>query len=216
MSEPSEERKLTQAEEKRQRLFEATIERLRKQGYAMKDLTVEAKKANLWGSLYGLLLAVLFAIPFFFLLPRDAFHRSDDFIWKYVILIVSYVAAIVVHELIHGATWAMFTPDKWKNISFGVLWKTLNPYCTCNQPLTRGQYLAGLLAPCVVLGLVPCVVSWFNHSGWILAFGFVMTMSAGGDLLIGSLILKTRTPPETLYYDHPTQIGLVLFEKNAD
>jgi hypothetical protein len=43
----------------------------------------------------------------------------------FIVLIATI--GIILHELIHGITWAKYTKDGFKSIRFGVLWKFLTP-----------------------------------------------------------------------------------------
>ena len=64
--------------------------------------------------------------------------------------LVAFFAGVVVHELIHGLVWSFFCKDGLHSIHFGFQLKTLTPYCHCAQPLDKGGYIAGTLAPGVV------------------------------------------------------------------
>ena len=65
----------------------------------------------------------------------------------------------------------------------------------------------------VVLGIIPAVVSCFIGGFYLNCFAIFMIISAGGDLLVMWLILRTRFEGDVYFVDHPTQIGLVAFVK---
>jgi hypothetical protein len=91
----------------------------------------------------------------------------------------------------------------------------LTPYCTCKCPLTKGKYIIGALMPLLILGLLPMAVGIGIGSFFWLLLGIIMTVSAGGDIMIVMMIMKYKSQAEDiLYLDHPTQAGGVLFEKN--
>ena len=213
MKEKDTERKLTEAEQRRLDAFKVKSGELLSQGYEMEDLTVSPMKANTTGVLYGMLLALPFAVLFFLITDSSSMLRGEGFLFHYVMFFVVMFVLIVIHELIHGLTWSVSTENGFRSIEFGVIWKTLNPYCTCSEPLTKSQYMAGLLMPCLLLGVVPCLISYFTRNLWYLAMGAVMIMSAGGDILIGTLLLRHRSRSDDLFLDHPTDIGLVCFRK---
>ena len=207
------ERKLTKAEARRQARFLAQIEAYEAEGWQRRDLTASAAKANIVGSFYGLLLCIPLAVLFILLGGAPITQPGEDFLFRWLGLVAALLVLTVAHELIHGLTWARFAKAGWKSIEFGVIWKSLNPYCTCAEPMGRGQYLTALLMPCLVLGIVPSLIACFTHSLWLLAAGLLMTAAAGGDLLIAVLILRSKMPAGTLYLDHPTEIGLVCFTR---
>ena len=207
------ERKLTEAEARRLERFREQMARLEADGWQRHDLTVSPAKANTLGSFYGLLLCVPLTLLFFVLGGGTLSRPGDDFILRWGILLAVILVLTVVHELIHGLTWARFSKEGWRSIEFGVIWKSLNPYCTCAEAMGRVQYLAALLMPCFVLGVLPSLAACLTHSFWLLIAGLIMTASAGGDLLIASVILKNKMPAGTRYLDHPTEIGLVCFTR---
>jgi len=205
-------RKLTKQEEERLLYFEQLSADLLKEGYQKKDITAPALRANVLGTVYGLIAALPF-VALFVLMHNKYLEVGDNYMRNYAITLIIIFAFIVVHELIHGLTFSMFTDNGFKDIAFGVIWKSLNPYCSCRQPLNRKQYLLALLMPCFVLGIIPCIISLFNHNAWVLFLGAIMISAAGGDLLISTMILKYKDKNESLYLDHPTNIGVVVFEK---
>lgn len=216
MSKVDKERKLTSAEIKRLNIYNEIIKKLEANNYLKNDLTTTPLKANTLGVLYGILLATPFVILYFITADKSSYGVSDSFFANYIIWFIALLFLIVVHELLHGLTWSIFTKEKLKSISFGIIWKSLNPYCTCNEALKRNEYILGLLMPCIVLGIIPAIISLFNHNNWWLVTGAVMIMSAGGDLLILKMILDHKGSNDDLYLDHPTEIGLTVFEKRKD
>lgn len=212
MKRNEEKQQLTKDEEKRLAAFTERAARLAEDGYTQTELTVSSGKANIVGPLYGLALAVPFIVLLIVFHKPGSFAESLTF-GRYLGFVAAILLAIPVHELIHGLTFCLFTKGKFKSISFGFNRQALAPYCTCTEALTKRQYLAGLLAPCLLLGVVPGIAAVIIDSVWILLFSAVMLMSAGGDLLIARLLLRHRTTGDALYFDHPTKIGLACFEK---
>ena len=207
-------RTLTKAEERRLAVFKEKKAQLEQEGYTAVDLTTTVERANLVGPLYGLLLCIPFVVLFYVLLMRNPdMFSGDSFFSSYWIFLLVFFVGIVVHELIHGLSWSMFAPAGFKSIEFGFIWKMLTPYCTCREPLNKKGYFVGLLMPCIVLGILPSLVACFTHSFGLLGFGLVMILGASGDLLIGKMILEKKFPDTALLLDHPTDVGLVVFQK---
>lgn len=209
-------RELSAAEKRRLANFNLISEELLEQRYRKTDLTCSVVKANTDGILYGLLVSIPFIVIYVLLNVKQlkqAFHVVDSFFSRFAVFWIILLILIVVHELIHGITWSRFTQNGFKDIEFGVIWKMLTPYCTCKEPLKKVPYILGTAMPCIVLGILPCIISWFTHSGWLLGIGVLMILSAGGDLLIIAMILKNKASASALYLDHPTEVGLIVFEK---
>ena len=128
---------------------------------------------------------------------------------------VLFIVLIVVHELIHGITWGLFVKGGIKqNIEFGFIVQSLTPYCACKAPMGKVPYILGSIMPCIVLGILPAIAGFILSDMTIFGLGAMLILCAGGDLLITQMILTHKTDAkEVLYYDHPTEIGVIAFEK---
>ena len=143
-------RELTEAEKRRMEKFEAMSESMIAQGYRKVELTVSVVFANVF--------SVILFIPVFGLSLWIFFSRNPDtefHAWSAtgIILLISFVVLTVVHELIHGLSWSIFTRHHWQDIEFGFMKQYMTPYCTCGTPLGKGPYIAGALMPLIVRGL---------------------------------------------------------------
>ncbi len=206
-------RKLTPAEKRRLAAYEVISQELEGQGYRRTELTVGIVKANIFAMIMGIPVAVIGFILFL------AVNWGRDIRWMsgnmMLLIVLAMLVLIVVHELIHGITWALFADHHFGDIEFGFMKEYLTPYCTCKCPLTKGKYIIGALMPLLILGLLPMAVGIGSGSFFWLLLGIIMTVSAGGDIMIVMMIMKYKSQAEDiLYLDHPTQAGGVLFEKN--
>ena len=206
------ERKLSKDEEKRLEEFEKLSIEMEEKGYQMRPLTVSIVKANL----FAIALAVpvfIGGIILFFLLHKDG--DIDFGIFSNPILFTAAVLLLtLVHELIHGSTWACFTKNHFRDIAFGFMKQYLTPYCSCKVPLHKSAYITGSLMPLILLGIVPAVIAEIIGSFPLLIISLVMITEAAGDILIVINTLKYRSDAEDiLYLDHPTQAGGVIFER---
>ncbi len=133
-----------------------------------------------------------------------------------LLVLVAFLALIVAHELIHGLVWGICAKRHWKAVSFGVIWKYLTPYCTCDEPLSRRAYVADALAPTIVLSLVPVAVAYVTGSILWLGIGLLMILGGGGDLAIVLKMLRFKPDDaDVLYLDHPYECGLVAFVRSS-
>ena len=177
-------RELTEAEKRRAELFQKTKAELEGQGYEMKELTCSIIKANTLGILYAAILAAPFLIAYFCMkLPMP----GEDTSWQPIVLFVLFMLSFIV--------------------------QALTPYCTCKVPMKKGCYLIGSVMPCFLLGVVPCIVALVIGNFFVMIFGALGILGGGGDLLVSQMILCHKGTKEQLYLDHPTKIGLALFEK---
>lgn len=203
------ERKLTEAELKRKAEFEKLTEELAKEGYQPNHITIGVFAANI--------LAIVAALPFIVLLVVAfcAFgHTLEVGRFTFLIAYGAFLLLIVVHELIHGITWACFAKDGWKSISFGFIKEYLTPYCTCNQPMRKYQMILGSMMPTIVLGFIPGIVAVMIGSTELLFIAILMIIGGGGDLLVTfKLLAYKRNGKDVLFIDHPYELGTAVFEK---
>ena len=206
-------RKLSTKEQRRLNVFEATCERLLEEGYKKTNLTIGIVKANLFVLLLAIPVVAIGVLLFVWRNPIGLLRPTPyGSLW----FIVLFVVLIVVHELLHGLTWSLFSEHHFKDIDFGFMKEYLTPYCTCSVPLSKSHYILGALMPCIVLGIMPTALGILLGSHLWFWTGIIMVLSAGGDLMIVWKVLRFKKQPESkevLIYDHPTQAGSVIFEK---
>lgn len=206
-------RKLSAKEQRRLDVFVATCERLLEEGYKKTNLTIGIVKANLFVLLLAIPVVAIGVLLFVWRNPIGLLRPTPQGSLWFVVL---FVVLIVVHELLHGLTWSLFSEHHFKDIDFGFMKEYLTPYCTCAVPLSKSHYILGALMPCIVLGIIPAALGIFMGSHLWFWTGIIMILSAGGDLMIVWKVLRFKKQPESqevLIYDHPTQAGSVIFEK---
>lgn len=208
------ERKLTPAEQKRKEQFALVCEEMERQGYRKIDLTIGVVKANLLALIVMLPFAVLSGAVVLsrvsFLSMAESMSPFDFLLYLLVMLLLT-----AVHEGIHALTWAMFGKDYWKSIRFGVIWKALTPYCTCLRPAKRGQYILGAAMPTLVLGIGLTAAAARVGIFWVFILALAMIFGGGGDFaIILKMLLHRQRGKEAVYYDHPYECGVVVFEKD--
>lgn len=171
-----------------------------------RKVTVNLTWANIFATILMVVLVLVSAILWLIIWGKpESFSPLSS-----LIFFGAFFLSIVVHELIHGMTWAHYTPEGWKSISFGIIWKMLTPYCHCDKPLKVRHYIIGALMPLFILGFAPLFIGFSLGLGWFVVYGVLMTCSAGGDILVA---WKLRNEPaENTVLDHPTEAGCIVYE----
>ena len=163
---------------------------------------------------------VLYGIFFLIWDYPDWFYKEklievmDQFRTNYLMFMGALIVGIVVHELIHGLTWAMYAKTGFKSISFGVMWKMLTPYCHCSEPLKISHYSIGALMPLIVLGILPSIAAICLKSLFWLTMGVIFIAAAAGDIMIVWNLRKEK--PENMVLDHPTEAGYLVYEEEPE
>jgi len=171
-----------------------------------RDLSVSMEQANLYGILFAFPAAAIQFVSFYLAYGLGAFEPT----WGILPLALVATLGIIVHEVIHGLSWAFFGKKPLSAISFGMLWKTLTPYAHCNEPLDLAAYRLGTFLPGLLLGILPFAVAMFTSSGDWFWFSLLHTTAASGDWLVLWVIRSVQ--PGALVEDHPTRAGCYLLE----
>ncbi|HEX2450905.1 MAG TPA: DUF3267 domain-containing protein [Gemmatimonadales bacterium] len=142
--------------------------------------------------------------------PGSVGAALDAFLATPWIWVPALIVGTVTHELVHGLTWAAAGRLPLRTIRFGLNWKALSPHAQCTLPLPAAAYRRGAAAPGLLLGILPALVGALAGAGTVAAFGWLMTLGAGGDLVV--LWLIRTLPGHVLVQDHPTRAGCVVLE----
>jgi hypothetical protein len=172
-----------------------------------KDISMPMSEAAGKSLLIAIPIAIIQVVSFFLLhgnpsTPVNANMTAYGFLLLF---------GILIHELIHMFTWALFAKKPLRVFKLGFQWKTLTPYAHCKEPMTIEPYRLGSFAPGLLLGFFPWVISLFSGNILLFFFGLLYTTAAGGDFLILWIIRNIK--PNTLVEDHPTNAGCYVIEQ---
>ncbi|WP_297983987.1 DUF3267 domain-containing protein [uncultured Chryseobacterium sp.] len=176
--------------------------------------TINLAKANVVAIGYLVVFAVLFGFLYFLVWGpefKSYFFNFKKKVFLFIPLLMFFFG-IIVHELVHGVFFAKFAEHGWKSVKFGVLWKMLTPYAHCKEPLKIKHYKIAVLAPLVLVGLLPALVGVILGDAILTIFGILMSGSAAGDIMIYNIIKKEN--PEDYVQDHPSEAGCWIYRKN--
>ncbi len=190
-------------ESARLRAFGAQCAALEGAGYAVRDKTLSVGRAGVLGFLASLPFAAAAVAVFF--LREHRFLLIGVFWADGLLFSAALFLSVPLHEGLHALIWAA-VKGSFCGLSFGVAGGC--PYCACGVPLRRGKYLAGVLAPFVLLGAAFC--AWGLIAGVFipLALGVFNIVCAGGDILIAAKAVFCRAK---LLLDHPSRCGFFAF-----
>lgn len=143
--------------------------------------------------------------------------KIDYTLFTNIMFLILLLLLTAGHEGIHGLTWGCFAKNHFHAISFGVIWKALTPYCCCSDPLTKKQYVLGVAMPTLILGFGLTLIATFSGNFWLWLLSEIMIFGGGGDFLITLKILLYRPKSkDVLYFDHPYECGVVVFENSYE
>jgi len=189
---------------KKEIVYKQVCEDMKRSGYTENALVIPSAKVFILGTVIS-----LFPTALLFVLYRLVHGLQPDFALDYPIFCIQIILSLVIHELVHGIGWMIGGKCKWNEIEFGI--SSLFPYCYCKKPLSRKQYLIGVLMPIVLLGLGTTILALVFESLSLLVLAIINVIIAGGDLII--VVNLRKTTKLSLVMDHPYKAGFVAFEK---
>jgi len=127
-------------------------------------------------------------------------------------IVAVIVIGIILHEMIHGFFFSLFTLKGMRSVKIGVLWKKLTPYCHCKEPVKRYHFIIATIAPMIILGIIPLSFGFVMKNFLLLQFGIVFVIAALGDIMLISLLIKEKN--NSLIYDLPDEVGFAVYQKN--
>lgn len=203
-------KKMRQSAEKDSRKpFQALQRELQEAGYLERNITFSSARAITLGLLCALPFVALFGVIFrLFLIDRAQLSDAGGIAF-YIMVLVIVAVSVIIHELLHGLGWAIFGKKGWRAIHFNI--SALMPTCTCQAALMKRQYLAGVLAPFLVLGLGSAIFLLIYPGTISVVTMMVNFVAAGADLMIA--ISVCRQPKDVLIADHPNQAGYIAYSK---
>ncbi len=123
---------------------------------------------------------------------------------RIALLLLAYVISVPIHEGFH-ALGMVATGSRWSDITFGSKLRQGIVYVHCAAPMALSAYRITLLLPVVFTGFVPAVWGLATGNGWIVAYAYLMVISAIGDLEMMRVLRPFAG--SALVRDHPSLLG---------
>ena len=165
------------------------------------DLSISLLRANLLGTLLSVILTLLL-FGIYYLVNRSFAVLYDT---NALVLILSIVVGIAVHEWIHGISWQLASGKSREVIRYGINWKLLTPYAHCREPILVKHYRFGILMPLLWLGILPFGIAVLIEEPNLFLFGTIFSIAASGDIIVYWIIRVL--PSDAQVQDHPKRAG---------
>lgn len=176
------------------------------------DLQKDKKKSLLVNGL-ALLIAALMIVPMNFYIPFFTLFSFEQgtkqYFIRFGVLMVSIIAYMVLHELVHGITMKICGTKK---VKYG--FTGLYAFAGSDDYYDKKSYITIALAPVVVWGVVIAIINCLvpNEWFWVVYFIQIMNISgAAGDIYVTCRFSKM--PSDILVRDHG--VGMKVYSKNG-
>ena len=180
------------------------------EGLGYKECTridlVKNKKEALLVNIYGIIIMVVMAvfIPLLIMGGIIEFNLETTFPLFFIVLLISLILYIPLHEIVHGIVLKNYTDEK---LSFG--WKLGYAYCGSKEAVVdRKEYYAVALAPLLVFSVVFISLMFLNPSLSLVWYVMeIMNVSGSvGDIYV-SIKLRKEKSRDILITDSGTDMS---------
>ncbi len=180
------------------------------EGLGYKECTridlVKNKKEALLVNIYGIIIMVVMAvfIPLLIMGGIIEFNLETTFPLSFIVLLISLILYIPLHEIVHGIVLKNYTDEK---LSFG--WKLVYAYCGSKEAVVdRKEYYAVALAPLLVFSVVFISLMFLNPSLSLVWYVMeIMNVSGSvGDIYV-SIKLRKEKSRDILITDSGTDMS---------
>ncbi|KAA3660384.1 MAG: alpha/beta fold hydrolase [Chloroflexi bacterium] len=173
----------------------------------------EATISFFWANVVALMLFplayVLLFVPYRWIWGVGLGEQILVLTWQAAVgMIVMLMLSIGVHEWIHGMAFVWVGGVAKTAVFYGFNWKGMAPYAHCKAPMRAAAYRIAVLLPGFLLGIVPGLIGVVTGIWWLLPYGMMMLVAAGGDTAV--LLAMNRVPGDALVLDHPSQAGCLV------
>lgn len=171
------------------------------------------KKMSLVVNLIAVIIGVAMVVPVLYLIPFSTlFDMSDGMLMFFIrpaVLIVSMIAYIVLHELVHGIAMKICGTKK---VKYG--FTGLYAFAGSEDYYDKKAYIFIALAPVVLWGVVLAVINCFVPTEWFWVVYLIQIANisgAAGDLFV--TIKFSRFPKDILVKDYG--VGMTVYSKEV-
>ena len=167
---------------------------------------VKNKKEALLVNIYGIIIMVVMAvfIPLLIMGGIIEFNLETTFPLFFIVLLISLILYIPLHEIVHGIVLKNYTDEK---LYFG--WKLVYAYCGSKEAVVdRKEYYAVALAPLLVFSVVFISLMVLNPSLSLVWYVMeIMNVSGSvGDIYV-SIKLRKEKSRDILITDSGTDMS---------
>ncbi len=161
--------------------------------------------------------AVLLVLPMLVALPINllVFEHSfiDDFFLYLIGISLGYLVHIPIHEGVHALTAIILCRVSPRDVSFGVVKEQLMFYCHVDKPMTARLYRVVLIAPLMLLGVLPLILVTIFASPFLVILFSMCISGCAGDVVM--YVETYKYHKSQLILDHPSAPAYyLLYDEN--
>ena len=150
------------------------------------------KKTAMVINIGAIIIGIIMAVPMHFYIPItslfDFSQGMGNYLARFIVLMVSMIAYIILHEAVHGVAMKICGTKK---IKYG--FTGLYAFAGSDDFYDKGSYIFIALAPVVLWGIVLAVINCFVPESWFWVVYFIQIANisgAAGDIYVTAKFSK--------------------------
>ena len=166
-------------------------------------------KYNMPFILFPAVFLILYQINF----GANAFLNAIDDYFNLINIFLIFSFGFFIHELIHFLTWQLASGFPMSEFRVGIRWNSITPVIGCQRPMKVWQFRLGLIAPFVLMGVVPVGIAFYSNNTWLLFSSVTFMAWASADLL--TFLQLWKVDRNSFVEMHRSKLGCVVFNLKA-
>lgn len=171
------------------------------------------KKIALLINAFAAIIALVMAVPMNFHIPIstlfDTHNGFGAYSLRFLVLVISVVVYMILHELVHGITMKLYGTKK---VKYG--FTGLYAFAGSDDYYDKKSYITIALSPIAVWGVVIAIVNVFVPGDWFWVIYLIQITNisgAAGDIYV--TVKFSRLPADILVKD--SGVGMTVYSKQS-
>ncbi len=150
-------------------------------------------------------------LPFLYLINfgSQEFMTGIDAFFSVQNLFLIFAAGFIVHELIHFLSWQAFSGHPIQEFRLGMRWNHFTPVIGCQRPMKPLAFKAGLIAPFLLMGIIPMGMAFYLPNAWLLCAAVIYMAWSSADIL--TFIMVWSVPSGSFVEMHRKSLGCIVY-----
>lgn len=175
--------------------------------------SAEYKVSETWLNILGILLSA--GITLGLILPFNARFQRCMITWDVPSILIAggfILLSFPVSQLLRGLTWSLFLKGRLNDVVFAWDPKAFALTAYTMAPLTKAGFIASMIMPFLLLGIVPTIFAFFNGLFWLLFAGILNMVVASSEVTV-ALVALTKTG--NFFHESPEAAGFTAFTRRS-
>lgn len=156
-----------------------------------------------------ILLPFLFLFIFVLNFGTSGFMEGVEYFFTLPNLFLVFTGGLIVHETLHFLCWQAMTQFPIQVFRVGIRWNSFTPVIGSQRPMRRWPFIAGLLFPLVVMGLMPLALAFYLQETWLLFASIIYCAWSSADIL--TVIMAWPADSRCFIEMHRKKLGCVVY-----